>query len=85
MRVPCNFCGGEFGSNAALSSHVRHKHPFAKVQSFLSSVTEPSNEDVLNLDDNVLNLDDEAEPSEEDLTELKTMAAAGMVHLLPLP
>jgi hypothetical protein len=83
MRAPCNFCGGEFASNAALSSHVRHKHPFAKVTSFLSSVTQPSNneEDVLNLDDNILNLDDETEPSEEDLTELKAMASTSMVHL----
>jgi len=82
MRVPCSFCQGEFASNAALSSHVRNKHPFAKVSSFLKGISEGKR--MTPHDDHVLILYEEGESSEEDLTEVKATAGTGWCFFLLL-
>jgi len=74
MLIPCQYCPKACQSNAAMSSHVRHKHPLAKFNSVLKESLKETYKQKDD-DDDIIVVD--TEYSREDLNEATAISNAG--------
>jgi len=65
MLIPCQYCPKACQSNAAMSSHVRHKHPLAKFNSVLKESLKETHKQKDDDDDTIVV---DTEYSQEDQT-----------------